>query len=84
MWGLDVVDGGWVDRDTGDRIDTTGRTLVLAYGSNADPTKLSERLMGTVLVLRCLVRDRPVARQPRLVRAPEDWFERVHNVWVAG
>lgn len=57
VWGLDVVDGGWVDRDTGDRIDPTGRLLVLAYGSNADPAKLSQRLSGTVLVLRCLVRD---------------------------
>jgi hypothetical protein len=57
VWGLDVVDGGWVDRDTGDRVDMTGRDLVLAYGSNADPAKLSQRLTGTVLVLRCLVRD---------------------------
>lgn len=57
VWGLDVVDGGWVDRDTGDRVDLTGRILVLAYGSNADPVKLSQNLTGMVLALRCLVRD---------------------------
>ena len=57
VWGLDAVDGDWVDRDTGEGVDTSGRALVLAYGSNADPAKLSQRLTGTVLVLRCLVRD---------------------------
>lgn len=57
VWGLDCADGGWVDRDTGDRVDLTGRVLVLAYGSNADPVKLSQRLTGTVFALRCLVRD---------------------------
>jgi hypothetical protein len=57
VWGLDGVDGGWVDRDTGDRIDLADRALVLAYGSNADPAKLSARLTGTVFALRCLVRD---------------------------
>lgn len=57
VWRLDAVDGGWVERETGDRIDLDGRALVLAYGSNADPLKLAERLAGTVLVLRCLVRD---------------------------
>lgn len=57
VWGLDAVDGGWVDRDTGVAVDLTGRNLVLAYGSNADPAKLAERLDGTVYVLRCEVRD---------------------------
>lgn len=57
VWGLDAVDGAWVDRDTGERVDLEGRSLVLAYGSNADPAKLSEKLRGTVLVLRCRVED---------------------------
>lgn len=57
VWGLDVVDGRWVDRDTGTPVDLGDRVLVLAYGSNADPAKLSERLAGVVFVLRCLVRD---------------------------
>ncbi len=57
VWGLDIDGEGWVDRDTGAGVDLVGRSLVLAYGSNADPAKLSERLTGTVLVLCCLVRD---------------------------
>lgn len=57
VWGIDAVDGAWVDRDTGDRIDPADRALVLAYGSNADPAKLSGRLTGTVFALRCLVCD---------------------------
>lgn len=57
VWGLDVVDGVWVDRDTAERVDLADRALVLAYGSNADPAKLAYRLAGTVFVLRCLVRD---------------------------
>ena len=57
VWGIDAVDGGWVGRDTGDSIDLADRALVLAYGSNADPAKLSARLTGTVFALRCLVHD---------------------------
>lgn len=57
VWGLDGVDGGWVERDTQDRVDLAGRSLVLAYGSNADPAKLALHLSGTVFVLRCQVRD---------------------------
>jgi hypothetical protein len=57
VWGLDVVDGGWVDRDTRQPVDLTERSLVLAYGSNADPAKLSQHLTGTVLVLRCQAGD---------------------------
>lgn len=57
VWGLDPVDGGWVDRDARERIDLSGRVLVLAYGSNADPAKLARNLTGTVFALRCVVRD---------------------------
>ena len=57
MWGLDCADGDWVDRDTGDLVELNDRVLVLAYGSNADPVKLSEKLTGTVFALRCLVWD---------------------------
>ncbi len=55
VWGLDPSDGGWVDRDTREAIDLEGRQLVLAYGSNGDPEKLSERLDGVVYALCCLV-----------------------------
>ena len=57
VWGIDAVDGGWVDRDTGDRVDLADRAPVLAYGSNADPAKLAARLTGTVFALRCAVSD---------------------------
>jgi hypothetical protein len=57
VWGIDAVDGRWIDRDSGDPIDLAHRALVLAYGSNADPAKLAARLTGQVFALRCLVRD---------------------------
>lgn len=57
VWGIDAASGGWVARDTGERIDLADRALVLAYGSNADPAKLAARLTGTVFALRCLIRD---------------------------
>jgi hypothetical protein len=57
VWGLDPCDGEWVDRETAKRVSLDGRSLVLAYGSNANPEKLSEHLAGTVVVLRCLVRN---------------------------
>jgi hypothetical protein len=57
VWGLDPRGGGWVDRETADPVSLDGRSLVLAYGSNANPEKLSEKLDGTVLVLRCQVLD---------------------------
>ncbi len=41
--GLDPVDAGWCDRETGEWVDVSGRHLVLAYGSNPDPTKLLEQ-----------------------------------------
>jgi hypothetical protein len=43
LHGLDPAEGGWCDRDTGERVDVSGRHLVLAYGSNPDPTKLLEQ-----------------------------------------
>jgi hypothetical protein len=53
---LDPAPGGWVTRDGGVPVDVGGRHLVVAYGSNADPEKLTEKLNGTgVFVLRCLV-----------------------------
>lgn len=57
--GLDrAEDGGWVHRQTGDRIDLSDRHLVLAYGSNGDPAKLTKNLGGSaVYALRCLVHD---------------------------
>lgn len=33
--------GAWVDQVTGDRVNLTGRRLVLAYGSNLNPAKLA-------------------------------------------
>jgi hypothetical protein len=32
--------GGWLDTVTGEEIDLNGRVFILAYGSNANPTKL--------------------------------------------
>lgn len=40
LHGLDPTDAGWCDRETGERVDVSGRHLVLAYGSNPDPAKL--------------------------------------------
>jgi hypothetical protein len=57
--GLDPrADGGWVRREGGRPVDLSGRSLVLAYGSNLDPRKLARRLPGAVVVaLRCVVLD---------------------------
>lgn len=41
--GLDVAGSGWRDRTTGELVDLSGRQLVLAYGSNADPAKLGTK-----------------------------------------
>lgn len=43
LHGLDTAGDGWRDRETGEPIDLGGRVLVLAYGSNPDPTKLLNR-----------------------------------------
>ena len=43
LHGVDSTDAGWCDRETGERVDVSGRHLVLAYGSNPDPTKLLKR-----------------------------------------
>jgi hypothetical protein len=40
LHGLEVAGAGWRDRETGEHIDHSDRYLILAYGSNADPTKL--------------------------------------------
>jgi hypothetical protein len=45
--GLDPAPDGWVTRDGGEPVDVGGRHLVVAYGSNADPDKLTEKLNGT-------------------------------------
>lgn len=59
VWGLDPGDGGWVDRESDETVDLGQRRLVLAYGSNADPGKLTgeltTRVGGAVFVLRCVV-----------------------------
>jgi hypothetical protein len=43
LHGVDPTDAGWCDRETGERVDVSGRHLVLAYGSNPDPAKLLNR-----------------------------------------
>ncbi len=49
-------DGSWTVRDSGERVDTVGRLLVLAYGSNLDPRKLAVRLAtDSVVAFRCAV-----------------------------
>ena len=50
--------GGWAVRDSGERVDTVGRVLVLAYGSNLDPRKLADRLAAApVVAFRCAIVD---------------------------
>ena len=55
--GLDPAGDGWVDRVKAEPVSLDGRSFVLAYGSNANPEKLSEKLDGNVLALRCQVHD---------------------------
>lgn len=54
-------DGGWRREGTGHPVELAGRTLVLAYGSNLSPPKLTERLTDEpVVVLRCAILDHAV------------------------
>jgi hypothetical protein len=43
LFGLDPVGTGWLNRDTGEAVNLSGRRLVLGYGSNPDPIKLLNR-----------------------------------------
>lgn len=54
--GLDPSADGWVCRATGETVSIEDLTLVLAYGSNGNPVKLSKNL-GTAIAIRCAVRD---------------------------
>jgi hypothetical protein len=56
--GIDPTPYGWRERDNRVSVDLTGRHLVLGYGANLDPIKLSQ--LGDdedVYVLRCVIFD---------------------------
>lgn len=51
LHGLSRRQRAWIDRASGEPFDMTGRSLVLGYGSNLDPSKLAERFPGQEIAM---------------------------------
>jgi hypothetical protein len=57
LHGLDYVGNGWIDRRTEEVVNLAGRHMVLGYGSNLNPVKLSGQYQDNrVIVLQAKVK----------------------------
>lgn len=54
---VDGSENDWIDATTGQPVDLSSRHFVLGYGSNLNPSKLTDNLTGIVVVLAATIHD---------------------------